>query len=56
MKGKKSVELKQAAKELEQGIDMVRAPGALREDPSLILPTKIKVKVSQQSEENRMEE
>lgn len=56
MKGKKSVERKQDAMELEQSIGMVKAPGALREDPSLILPAKIKVKVSQQSEENGMKE
>lgn len=54
MKGKKAVERKQDAKELEQSIGMVKAPGAIQKDPSLTLP--IKVKVSQQSEENRMEE
>ncbi|KAL8157929.1 putative ribosome biogenesis protein RLP24 [Apium graveolens] len=56
MKGKKSVERMQDAKELEQSISMVRAPGANREDPSLVLPERFKVKVPQQSKENRMEE
>ncbi|CAH9062552.1 unnamed protein product [Cuscuta epithymum] len=42
------------AKELAQSIHMVKAPSALQKDPSLTLP--IKVKVSQQSKENRMEE
>ncbi|KAI8530941.1 hypothetical protein RHMOL_Rhmol11G0099200 [Rhododendron molle] len=56
MKGKRAKEQKQAQKELEQSIHMVKAPSSLRKDASLTLP-KIKVKVSQQqSEENRMEE
>ncbi|XP_043699420.1 probable ribosome biogenesis protein RLP24 [Telopea speciosissima] len=57
MKGKNAKEQREAAKELEQGIHMVKAPAALQEEPSLTLP-KIKVKVSyQQAEENRpMEE
>ncbi|GFZ07308.1 ribosomal protein L24e family protein [Actinidia rufa] len=56
MKGKRAKEQKEAAKELEQSIHMVKAPAALQQEPSLTLP-KIKVKVSQQqSEENRMEE
>lgn len=55
MKGKKTKEQREATKELEQSIHMVKAPAALANDPSLTLP--IKVKVSQQkSEENRMEE
>ena len=55
MKGKKAKEQREAAKELEQSIHMVKAPAALNKEPSLTLP--IKVKVSQkQSEENRMEE
>ncbi|CAN4109069.1 unnamed protein product [Withania somnifera] len=55
MKGKKSKEQREAVKELEQSIHMVKAPAALDKEPSLTLP--IKVKVSQkQSEENRMEE
>lgn len=56
MKGKKTMERREAAKELEQSIHMVKAPALLQQEPSLTLP-KIKVKVSQQqSEENRMEE
>ncbi|KAJ8534289.1 hypothetical protein K7X08_007613 [Anisodus acutangulus] len=55
MKGKKSQEQREAQKELEQSIHMVKAPAALDKEPSLTLP--IKVKVSQkQSEENCMEE
>ena len=57
MKGKKQNPQKEAARELEQGISLVKAPSVLQQDPSLTLP-KIKVKVSQQqSEENHaMEE
>ncbi|PKI36374.1 probable ribosome biogenesis protein RLP24 [Punica granatum] len=57
MKGKKAKEQKEAQKELEQHIHLLKAPAVLQEDPSLTLP-KIKVKVSQQqSEENQaMEE
>uniref|UniRef100_A0A1D1Z518 Putative ribosome biogenesis protein RLP24 n=1 Tax=Anthurium amnicola TaxID=1678845 RepID=A0A1D1Z518_9ARAE len=55
MKGKKAIELKAAAKELEQSIHMVKAPAVLQEEPSLTLP-KIKVKVSQAQTEDRMEE
>lgn len=57
MKGKKAKEQKEAQKELEQHIHLVKAPSVLLQDPSLTLP-KIKVKVSQQqSEENQaMEE
>lgn len=55
MKGKKGKELREAQKELEQGISLVKAPAALKEDPSLTLP--IKVKVSQtKSEAQLMEE
>ncbi|KAF3441714.1 hypothetical protein FNV43_RR15629 [Rhamnella rubrinervis] len=55
MKGKKAKELREAHKELEQNINLVKAPVVLREDPSLTLP--IKVKVSQtQAEPNLMEE
>ncbi|XP_028086734.1 probable ribosome biogenesis protein RLP24 [Camellia sinensis] len=54
-KEKRSKEPKEAAKELKQSIDMIRAPAALQPEPSLILPKKVKVS-SQQSEENRMEE
>ncbi|BAT92050.1 hypothetical protein VIGAN_07070800 [Vigna angularis var. angularis] len=55
MKGKKEKLLKEAVRELEQGISLVKAPSVLQQDPSLTLP---KIKVSQpQSEENRaMEE
>ncbi|KAL6337046.1 hypothetical protein AAG906_036360 [Vitis piasezkii] len=57
MKGKKAKEQREAAKELEQGIHMVKAPAVLEREPSLTLP-KIKVKVSRpQAEENHpMEE
>lgn len=57
MKGKKAKEQREAAKELEQGIHMVKAPAVLEKEPSLTLP-KIKVKVSRpQAEENHpMEE
>ncbi|XP_020576413.1 LOW QUALITY PROTEIN: probable ribosome biogenesis protein RLP24 [Phalaenopsis equestris] len=55
MKGKKAIELQAAAKQLEQGIHLVKAPLALQEDPSLTLP-KIKVKVSQPQAEHQMEE
>ncbi|KAL6492991.1 putative ribosome biogenesis protein RLP24 [Orobanche gracilis] len=56
MSGKKAQLLAEAKKELDQSIHMVKAPAALREDPSLTVP-KIKVKVSQQAkEDNRMEE
>ncbi|KAM7463145.1 hypothetical protein LguiA_031266 [Lonicera macranthoides] len=49
-KGKKEKELREAEKELKQSISMIQAPGALQQEP------KIKVTVSQQPEENRMEE
>ena len=57
MKGKKAKEQREAAKELEQSIHMVKAPAVLEKEPALTLP-KIKVKVSQpQAEENHpMEE
>ncbi|KAL3752365.1 hypothetical protein ACJRO7_013078 [Eucalyptus globulus] len=57
MKGKKAKKQREEAKELEQGITLVKAPSVLQEEPSLTLP-KIKVKVShQESQENRaMEE
>lgn len=57
MKGKKQKVQMEAVKELQQGMDLVKAPSAFQKDPSLTLP-KIKVGVSQQlSEENRsMEE
>lgn len=56
MKGKKTKERKEAAKELEQSIHMVKAPVALQQEPSLTLP-KIKVQVSKpETEEHLMEE
>lgn len=56
MKGKKSQLRREAAKELEGSIHLVKAPAAFQEDNSLTLP-KLKVKVSQpQTVENRMEE
>lgn len=56
MKGKRAKERKEAAKELEQSIHMVKAPNALQQEPSLTLP-KIKVQVSKpQTEEHLMEE
>ena len=56
MKGKKEKLLMEAAKELEQGISLVKAPSALQKDPPLTLP-KIKVGVSQQqSEDNHVME
>ncbi|OAY52004.1 probable ribosome biogenesis protein RLP24 [Manihot esculenta] len=57
MKGKKSKEQREAAKELEQSIHMVKPPLVLAQEPSLTLP-KIKAKVSQQQadENHAMEE
>ncbi|CAB4282935.1 unnamed protein product [Prunus armeniaca] len=49
MKDKKAKENREAVKELEQSISLVKAPTALQHDPSLTLP--IKVKVSQQQPE-----
>ncbi|PQM33734.1 putative ribosome biogenesis protein RLP24 isoform X1 [Prunus yedoensis var. nudiflora] len=49
MKGKKAKENREAVKELEQSISLVKAPTALQQDPSLTLP--IKVKVLQQQPE-----
>lgn len=54
MKGKKVKEQKEAQKELEQSIHLVRAPVSLQQEPSLTFPKAIKVNVSQQ--EDRMEE
>jgi len=54
-KGKKAKEQREAEKELQQSISLVKAPAAFQQEPSFTLP-KIKVKVSQQTEENRMEE
>ncbi|KAG0499184.1 hypothetical protein HPP92_003875 [Vanilla planifolia] len=48
MKGKKAIERQAAKKELEQGIPLVKAPLALKEDPSLTLPkNKVMVHLSQ---------
>ncbi|KAH6782769.1 Ribosomal protein L24e family protein [Perilla frutescens var. hirtella] len=56
MKGKKGQLRREAAVELAKSINLVKAPGALLQEPSLTLP-KLKVKVSQpQTEKNRMEE
>ncbi|KAF7825816.1 putative ribosome biogenesis protein RLP24 [Senna tora] len=57
MKDKKHKERREAVKELEQGISLVKAPSVFQQDQSLTLP-KIAVKVSQpQLEENHaMEE
>ncbi|XP_057791527.1 probable ribosome biogenesis protein RLP24 isoform X2 [Salvia miltiorrhiza] len=55
MKPKKAQLRREAEKELEQSISMVKAPAAQQQDPSLTLP--IKVKVSKpETVENRMEE
>ncbi|KAF3619574.1 putative ribosome biogenesis protein RLP24 [Capsicum annuum] len=51
MKGKKTKELREAAKELEQSIYLVPVP----EKPPVTLPDKVPVP-PKQSEENRMEE
>lgn len=54
MKGKKAKELREAQKELEQSINLVKPPALLKEDPSLTLP--IKVKVSQKQPEVQLME
>ena len=59
MKGKKAKELREAKKELDQNISLVKAPSVLNEDQSLTLPakSKVKVKVNQnQTEAQPMEE
>ncbi|KAK2990242.1 hypothetical protein RJ639_022059 [Escallonia herrerae] len=56
MKPKRAKELKEAERELQQSISMIKAPAVQIQEPSLTLP-KTKVKVSpQQAEDNRMEE
>ncbi|PHT71554.1 hypothetical protein T459_26658 [Capsicum annuum] len=55
MKGKKDKEQREAAKELEHSIHIVKAPAALNKELSLIPPAKVPV-TEKQSEENRMEE
>ncbi|XP_030928449.1 probable ribosome biogenesis protein RLP24 [Quercus lobata] len=55
-KGKKAQLMREAVKELEQSISLVKAPSVLKEDKSYTLP-KIKVKVSQEEAKNQpMEE
>lgn len=54
MKGKRSQELREATKELEQSIHIVKAPSALQKDPSLTLP--IKIQTPQKTIVNRMQE
>jgi large subunit ribosomal protein L24e len=52
MKGNKAKSRAEAAKELEQGIHLVKAPGAMQSEPGLTLPKlaeKTKVKVSTSS-------
>lgn len=51
MKGNKRREQDKARKELQQSIDMVKAPVVQKEEPSLTSP-KLKVKTSQPQEEN----
>ncbi|KAM3339403.1 hypothetical protein P3S68_029272 [Capsicum galapagoense] len=55
MKGKKDKEQREAAKELEHSIHIVKAPAALNKELSLIPPAKVPV-TEKQSEENHMEE
>ncbi|KAL4621907.1 hypothetical protein ACB092_06G261100 [Castanea dentata] len=55
-KGKKAQLMREAVKELEQSISLVKAPSVLEEDKSYTLP-KIKVKVSEAEAKNQpMEE
>ena len=52
MKGNKAKKRDEAAKELEQGIHLVKAPGVMQSEPGLTLPNlaeKTKVKVSTSS-------
>ena len=52
MKGNKAKSRAEAARELEQGIHLVKAPGAMQSEPGLTLPKlaeKTKVKVSTSS-------
>ncbi|KAH0652848.1 hypothetical protein KY289_030526 [Solanum tuberosum] len=43
MKGKKAKEQREATKELEHRIHMVKAPSVFDKEPSVTLPTKVKV-------------
>lgn len=56
MKGKKTKITKEAVKELEQSIPLIRAPDALQKDPSLIIPAKVKVSQEQMDKNVAMEE
>ncbi|KAG6591317.1 putative ribosome biogenesis protein RLP24, partial [Cucurbita argyrosperma subsp. argyrosperma] len=57
MQGKKAQELREAKKELDQSISLVKAPLALKEDPSLTLPKiKLNVEPSQAEQNQSMEE
>lgn len=61
MKGNKAKQIKEDARELEQGIHLVKAPLAMQEEPGLTLPTKaekmkVKVSSSKQQKEHSMEE
>ncbi|KAI7754112.1 hypothetical protein M8C21_014735 [Ambrosia artemisiifolia] len=56
MKGKKSKITKEALKELDQQIHMIKAPGAMVKDASATTSAKVTVKVQHDTDENRMEE
>lgn len=61
MKGNKAKQIKEDARELEQGIHLIKAPLAMQEEPGLTLPTKaekmkVKVSISKQQKEQSMEE
>lgn len=53
MKGKLAKETAEARKELDQQINLIKAPGAMVKDTSA---AKVSVKVQHESDENRMEE
>ncbi|KAK1413888.1 hypothetical protein QVD17_29625 [Tagetes erecta] len=53
MSGKLAKETKEARKELDQQINLIKAPGAMVKDTS---SAKVTVKVQHESDENRMEE
>ena len=61
MKGNKAKQIKEDARELEQGIHLVKDPLAIQEEPMLTLSTKakkmkVKVSISNQQKENSMED
>ena len=61
MKGNKTKQIKEDARELEQGIDLVKAPRAIQEEPGITLPTKeekmkVKVSISKRQKKHSMEE